>query len=224
MAEIGRILGKGRLRLSKSASRVLCCSAAAVALAFTLSFSPDTQAAVIYTDLSASPEWVPYDLNGMQVNLVTGAMDRTGVAGWDWNAYFSGVGLTFVNNTANGNGMVGTGTNASALSAGTLVSSASSFVTSEYVNASPAFNYTGSQYLGLKLYNESTGQINYGWLLLSTTYKSSESSQGSPAYIHGFAYENTGAGITVGAVPEPSRALLFIAGLVGTFYRRRRRE
>jgi len=166
--------------------------------------------------------------------MITGANGSSGISGWDFNPYFSGEGLTFTANadssyTTKG-AIVGTGVEASALTLGTVVNSSSSYVINissgnNYAATDTNFNVTGQEYMGLRFWNENTSSINYGWVLLSTGHQSSVTDYGYPAAILSYAYDNTGAPVTVGAVPEPSGSVLLALGGVCSlgFVRRSRR-
>jgi hypothetical protein len=55
--------------------------------------------------------------------------------------------------------------------------------------------------IGFRFQNETMGnQIQYGWMRISL----SATTGAQPRAIVEYAYENTGAGIPAGAVPEPS--------------------
>ena len=189
-------------------------------------------AAIVYT-LLGTPIPVNYDLFGVQLNLITGAHASSGVAGWDFDPYFSGEGLTFTANadssyTTKG-AIVGTGTEASALSFGTVIGSGSSYINnissgSNYAATDVNFNVVGQEYMGLRFWNENTSSINYGWVLLSTGHSSSVTSYGYPAAIVAYAYDDSGASITTGAVPEPASALLSVVGACCLGFIRRRRS
>ena len=87
----------------------------------------------------------------------------------------------------------------------------STFLTS--IPADPGFRAgeTGG-YLGLEFLNETTGTTDYGWVQINTT-----GTTGFPATITGFAYDDSGAAILAGAVPEPGTnvALTFGALALG---------
>lgn len=195
--------------------------------------APAARAEIIYT-LLGTPIPVNYDLRGVQLNLITGEHASLGVTGWDFNPYFSGEGLTLTANADDSyavkGAIVGTGTTASALLPGTLIGSGSSYIDNisggtNYASAAANFNVAGQEYMGLRFWNESTSSINYGWVLLSTGHSNSTSSYGYPAAIVAYGYENTGASITTGAVPEPTSALLAaLGGACSLGFTRRRHE
>ena len=172
--------------------------------------APSAHADVIYTNL-ATPLSITNSIDGIYLNVVTGVSGSSGttVTGWDINPYNNNAGLTFYGAaTPSGvmaTGTPGTGAVATALAAGTVISSAGQF--NQFQTLGTSFQGGGSNYLGFRFQNEVTGAQNYGWLLISST-----ATTGFPAAILGYAYENTGASIMAGqttAVPEPSTYAMF---------------
>ena len=83
-------------------------------------------------------------------------------------------------------------------------------------------------YLGVHFLNETTGVVNYGWVQLSTTAGTTPA-QGFPATILGYAFDNTGAGILAGQIPEPGTSAMlslgaFALGATGVRRWRQRRQ
>ncbi len=156
--------------------------------------APTTPAAVVYSGPVSIA--VPNTFAGVYLNLVTGTTSTTPTTGYDINPYSSSSSLSFFFPTGSG-GLSQDGTNLAVLSAFSYIGPLTTFVTS--IPADPAFRAgeTGG-YLGLEFLNETTGATDYGWLRLNTT-----GTTGFPATITGYAYENTGAAIFAGAVPEP---------------------
>lgn len=71
-----------------------------------------------------------------------------------------------------------------------------------------------SGYVGFSF--ENAGTVNYGWL--AVTYNDASQT----LVIGDFAYENSGASIAAGAIPEPSSLGLLVLGASGLLARRRR--
>jgi hypothetical protein len=183
------------------------------------------KATVVYVDLTSAPIAIPTNNERLYLNFVTGDFDNESVSGWDFNAF----GQQFLLFAAQGNkenlsAFVFSNFQVAALTAGTLISSASPFATGG-LEGNPAFYTTqNSAYIGMEFRNEATGQIDYGWVLLSTT-----GPNGVPASVIGYAYENTGQSVLAGQtsdVPEPSTAALFgimAAGAAGVRAWRKRK-
>src|SRR4051794_31876833 len=80
-------------------------------------------------------------------------------------------------------------------------------------------NITGNaQYLGLKFQLTSGGPTYFGWIGVDITNATALTGQ-----VTGFAYDNTGAPIPAGAIPEPSGLALLALGAPFLLMRRRKR-
>ncbi len=179
------------------------------------SAAPPAEAAVVVVDLTATPINVTDSIDGVYLNVVTGAATPAATTGWDINPYNNGAGLTFYG-AATPSGVLATGTPGTAavatlLSYGALISAAGQY--NQFQTQGTAFQSAGTSYLGFRFLNESTTATNYGWLRLSTG-----ATAGFPAAITAYGYENAGASITAGAglpapVPEPSTYAMFGAAL-----------
>ncbi|MBN8814892.1 MAG: PEPxxWA-CTERM sorting domain-containing protein [Sphingomonas sp.] len=180
----------------------------------------------------STPINVPNNIDGVYLNLLTGATGSSGsgVSGWDVNMYLTNSVFTFFwNNTAPSvsGGVAATANGAYLdLAPGTVVSSLSAFsATSGGGGAagSAAFQTTGIHTLGFRFYNESTSSINYGYMRIQNT-----GPNGFPATILSWTFENSGGAITVPAavagVPEPATWALMILGFgaMGATMRRTR--
>jgi hypothetical protein len=160
---------------------------------------------------------VPNTFSGVYINLLTGATGATpgAVPGWDFGPWGSSSLLSFFwngtpANTAGGVAATATGPYLD-LALGSFVSAASVYSASATSAAAAAFQTSGTHFLGFRFLNEATGIVNFGYAQFSTTGPG-----GFPATIVRYAYENTGAGITV--VPEPTTFALFgvmAAGALG---------
>ncbi len=184
--------------------------AAMFAGAILATVAPAAQAVVVVVT-PATPISVTNTIDGIYLNVVTGAFGTTAPAGWDINPYNNGTGLTFFTNGAN-SAYVGTGAAVSALTVGTTISGTSTFASSGQ-DSGLAFQTAGQRYFGFRFLNESTGAVNYGYALLSTSNGTAGVDGGFPASIVSYAYENAGAAITI-PVPEPGTYALMALGLV----------
>lgn len=141
---------------------------------------------------------------------------------WDVNLFFGGVGEF---NQANFQPVRASGSDPYSamqnLTMCQLISAASTFASG--VGGSGDF---GSEHLGVgagQFQPNTDGYIgfrlngtNYGWMRVSFTFDE------PGALIRDWAYDNSGASISAGAVPEPSRAMLLFVGMGGIMIRRRR--
>ena len=178
--------------------RLAAYAAAGAALAGP-ALAPSAQASVVYSGPVTIA--VPNTIDGVYLDLVTGVNSTSTFTGYDFNP-FGSTALEFYEPASTTLDAI-VGTAAAGATAETplvsTVSATSGFVTS--VVAGTAFDTIGTEYAGIKFKNDTTGVVNYGWVELVTT-----STTGFPATIVGYAYENTGAAITVGqiaSVPEP---------------------
>ena len=111
------------------------------------------------------------------------------------------------------------GSTALALLGGETIGSTSLYQSGQVLGT--PFHSSGVRFNGLRFLNEATGQINYGWAQLAST--GGGTAAGFPASLLGYAYDNTGASLTAGQVPEPySTWMLAIPGLALLFHRKGR--
>lgn len=185
--------------LAKSIRRAVGLSAGALVLTLA---STSSMAAIVCTSPALS---VPANIDGVYLNLVTGAQGTSGgaVAGWDINLYQTGASALYFfwpSTPATSHGGVATGTVYDALTAGAPIGVAQTYIVSSGGGGpAPFVNWQTTQtgrYLGVRFWNEATSAINYGWIQLDTG-----ASAGYPATINQYCYENTGADITAGTTP-----------------------
>lgn len=196
-------LGQRSLRLA------LCATALGAVLA-----AQSAHAVVIAVDFSSNAlSTVPFSINGVYLNVVTGVASPTNVAGYDINPYFSGSTsppaiFRLFTSSVGGGGVLG-GATATPLTVGSVVGPAGTFA-SGVSNANAAT--PGTNYYGFRFLNEATAAINYGYIVVA---QSANPPLAGSVKILGYAYENTGAAIGVAAVvPEPSTTLLMLGGLL----------
>jgi hypothetical protein len=196
--------------------------AALSAVAGLMAVAGPAQAVIVV--YSGPPIAITPNIDGLYLNVVTGASANGAVAGWDMNLYSNSTlapTLTFWAPT--GGGYVGTTPNVSALPFGTSIGPGSSFLSTPNISGgylAPAFAGTTS-YFGFRFVNEAGGTTHYGWAQLSAG-----SGGGFPASILAYAFESTpNTAIQAGVVPEPGTYALMLAGLaaVGGLAARRRK-
>lgn len=188
-------------------------------------------AAVAATAVAAAPQqaeatiqWsgaininIPSTTAGVYVNIQTGAFGTAaGTPGWDVNPWGSS-GLGFFNPSAPaGSVYAGSGGVVANLTAGTLISAATTWTSGLNTTGAPWTLNSSNNLVGFR-FNDGGGNLRYGWMRLSLA----GSLIAQPRAIVEYAYEDSGAGINAGAIPAPgAAALLGVAGLMGS--RRRR--
>ena len=185
--------------LTNSIRRIVGLSAGALVLTVA---STSSMAAIVCSSPALS---VPANIDGVYMNLVTGATGTagSGVAGWDINLYQTGASALYFfwpTTPANSFGGASTATVYDALSSGATIGPAQTYiVNSGGGGAAPFANWQTTQtgkYLGVRFYNEATSAINYAWVQMNTG-----ASGGYPATINQICYDNTGAAITAGTTP-----------------------
>ena len=147
---------------------------------------------------------IPPTETGLGINFVTGKMSSDGVSGLDfavakgdpylWGPvmYFSwGGGAASEDNAGVASSVARTYL---VLAPGDTIGPSSTFIRDSWGQSSAFFNYWRGMngYLGVKFMNEDTGEVNYGYVHMLTT-----SGNGFPAMIMDYAYDNTGAAITI---------------------------
>ena len=211
--------------VAERADRILGVTAAAVAAAGGAGIVGTT--ATVEADIVYSGPInlaVPDTIDGLYLNVVTGATGSTGgsVAGWDVNPYSALAGQFnlwgFTTTT-----WFSTGTIAGPYNQpiGTAVDGTGAFFRpGGGTDIGPQMNLNSDQnYLGFQFTNEAAGnQIQYGWMQFQFGATAGERS------IIGYAYEDSGGGIAIGVIPEPSTFGLLALGAVGLATMRRRRS
>ncbi|MDQ6654356.1 MAG: PEP-CTERM sorting domain-containing protein [Verrucomicrobiota bacterium] len=156
---------------------------------------------------------IPATTAGVYLNVATGVsnVSPTLAPGWDVNPYGS-TNLTLFNPTTPTGGVYQGSASNFNLAPGTSVSSAGPFSNGLY---GPVNLNSNNNYVGFRFQNETAAnQIQYGWFQINFGATVTD------RQIVGYAFENTGAPIAVGAtaVPEPTTTALFgvmAAGALG---------
>lgn len=186
--------------------------------------STASQAAIVASGLRDLV--ITSDFAGIYLDIDGGGLVAEEATGWDLNAFFGGEGIA---NSPNFHPVAATVTLDSPilnLTPGTLVNGSNIFSStypggysssdSHVGNSAGQFNSGSEGYIGFMFTtNDSSGPL-YGWMRVGL------SNTGNNGLIREWAYEDSGAGIAVGAVPEPSVICSLIAGVVMFCPRRRR--
>ncbi|MFO0959580.1 MAG: PEP-CTERM sorting domain-containing protein [Isosphaeraceae bacterium] len=212
-----------KIRLSDKADRILARAATALAAATgagLVSQAGTAQADIIYSGPVNIN--VPSTTAGIYLNVVTGVSSASpgAVPGWDINPWGSSSFFIWANTATSGTGVVtnfaggSSSTLTDNLPVGTIVDGSYSYAAQSSVETTGPTAFlvnSANNYIGFRFFNESTNSLNYGWMQFSL----SSSLNGQPRSIVAYAYENTGAAIRVGAVPEPATLAMLATGVAG---------
>ncbi len=155
---------------------------------------------------------VPSTTSGIYINLATGVFGTTPASspGWDLNPWAVLLNNFWANNAASPmDGVVGNFTGGSSatlvdnLPLGTILDGSWTYVRSNGSETTGATAFTlGStnNYIGFRFLNEMTGQLNFGW----AHFELGATAGAQPRTLIEFAFDNSGAAIPVGAIPEPT--------------------
>jgi hypothetical protein len=145
---------------------------------------------------------VPATAEGLYVNLVNGVSGGSEgqVPGFDFDPYAaqgstpSGQLKFYWGPSSNGGaGVVSSGDTYAMLQPGDGIGATSSFSRAAFTGDTSAWQAgTTAGYLGMRFTNESSGEINYGWLHLTTT-----APLGFPMTLLDWCYDDSGAAITI---------------------------
>jgi hypothetical protein len=169
---------------------------------------------------SGPPIPITQNIDGLYLNVVTGANANGTVAGWDINIYSNNTSIAFWSPT--GGGYLGSGTEVSLLAPGTSVGPADTFLTVPNIGGgytAPAFAAGATGFFGFRFINEAGGTTHYGYAELQAG-----GNAGFPAAILSYAFELT-PNTAIAVVPEPGTYAMMLAGLaaVGGLAARRRK-
>lgn len=210
--------------------RTKITSLTAAAALVAASASTSSAAVILFLDQEIP---IPTTFAGVVVNLETGATGTAdaGATGADMNFVFGGEGIT---NDADEAGTAPTwqpvraaAPNSSVivnLGIDTVVDSSSELATGyggSTTHLVPSVDYdtftSGVKgYIGFSVVLADT-TVAYGWA--EVTLQDDDNTQGM---IHGWAYEDDGTSLRVGAIPEPASTLLIALGFMASALRRRR--
>lgn len=180
-------------------TRKFSSPAAAVVAASLLAVASSTAMAAVVCNAGTVPIAVPQDGTGIYLNLITGAASPAAPSGWDFNPYDrKSPGMSFwFNNDPNRGGMSNDGVAYAVLASGESIGPGSTFITDN--EAVAMANFTVGQtggYVGLRVFNEGTSTMNYGWVQMDTG-----ATGGYPATINSYCYQDDGSAITAGTTP-----------------------
>jgi len=193
----------------------ITCSAALTGAAIGLA-APETSASIIYSGIENLPIF-PSTVNGgvyFDLEPPFTSAQGTRMTGWEFNPYDFGRNLYVNGNTS----FVLLGGNAANLPMNTMINGSSTF---SAPNAAAGVSITegNTGYIGFKFDPDGIAgtQTFFGWVQMTV---------GGDTFGNGkvvaWAYENTGAAIQAGAVPEPSSIVLLALGAAGVASWRRR--
>jgi hypothetical protein len=184
---------------------------AATALAAVM--SAPAHAVIVYSGPVNIP--VPDDIDGVYLNLVTGAFGSSPPAGWDINPYSA---------TAGGFNLWGATTTTWLNTAG-VIGDAAGYVLPFGTNIAPGTNFyrpgggtslagavtlNGPNLFGVQFTNEAGSSTHYAWVEITFGASAGERA------ITGWAFESMpDAAIAAGVVPEPGTYAMLLAGLAG---------
>jgi hypothetical protein len=183
-----------------------------------------SQAAIIHSGIQNI--LIPTTFVGVYIDIDGGGTVPEEGVGWDVNLIFNGEGIA---NSQSFHPVAATVTLDAPvlnLTYGTAVSSGSTFATpypsgysssATHIGNSPGqFASSTEGYIGFQFSTNSSAGPYFGWIRVEL------SNTAATGLIKDWAYEDTGASIAVGAVPEPSAVLSLFAGATAFCYRRRR--
>jgi len=165
---------------------------------------------------------IPTTFVGVYLDVDAGVPVAEEAAGWDINAFFGGEGvgnspafqpvrMTVDVDSAIVNLALGQTVDGSNTYAATYAGSDS------HIGTGPGQFESGVEgYIGFKLTTNADAGPYYGWMRVVLA------DNGSTGLIRDWAYEDSGAAITVGAIPEASVLGLLVLSATGCCFRRRR--
>jgi hypothetical protein len=194
---------------------------------------PNADATIIYSGVVNIN--IPSTTSGVYLNLSSGVFSTAPASapGWDINPWSSSAFNVWANiSTETSNGVISnfTGGTSSTLTDNipllTLIDGTWNYgrTNSSETTGPTAFQFNSSNNIvGVRFLNNTTNTINFGWVRFSL----SGTAASQPRAIVDYAYDDSGAGILAGAMPEPTiPALLGVmaAGALGVRAWRKRKS
>lgn len=175
----------------------------------------NTQAAIV----SSGPVSiaVPNNIDGVYLNVVTGASGAVGPSGWDLNPYSAAAGQFNLWSATTNTWLDNAGV--FVIAGGTLIDGTGTFSRpGGGTNVGTQVTLNASNLFGFQFTNEAAaGQNQFGWIRIAFGATAADRT------IVEYAYENTGAGINAGVVPAPTAGMGLLAmGGLGLLGRRRK--
>lgn len=147
---------------------------------------------------------IPATTEGLYINLLTGVSAPTegGAPGFDFDPYAAASTLPadqlrfYWGQSATGNGgVVSAGDSYAVLAPGATIGPGQLYSRSAITGDVSAWLAGVTRgHLGLRFRNEQSGQLNYGWIVLSTS-----AGLGFPATVHGWCFDDSGAAVVIPA-------------------------
>lgn len=188
-----------------------------------LLIAPTANAGVMHSGIVDIP--IPNTFDGIYLDIDTGLTAGNAFNGWDINFMFNGAAL-YTNDTF-------LPVKASAdwddavlnLGFGELVAPSSQFFSSgigasetHLGSGASQFDFDQPGFIGFQFTPNGSESPNYGWMRVTL----SDSQLSAQGIIHEWAWEDSGAALTVSSVPEPSSMILLSLGTAFGLSRRRR--
>ncbi|MFD0895741.1 PEP-CTERM sorting domain-containing protein [Luteolibacter ambystomatis] len=195
-------------------------SICSLALAACFAAAAPSQAAVVYSGLQNITVTTTFD--GVYLDVDAGTTSGTETTGWDINPFFGGEGVANSPDFQPARTTIALDAPILNIAPGSTVDGTLNFLTGFGGSDSHTGNGVGQfasgteGYIGFKLTPNDDSGTFYGWMRVVF------SNDGSTGVIRDWAYETSGSGITVGAVPEPSAFALLGLGAAGLLRRKRK--
>jgi hypothetical protein len=200
------------LKLNPQIDGRLAAYAAVAGAALAAPAIPQADATIIYSGVVNIN--IPSTTAGIYLNVATGQSGGNTVPGWNLNPWGSGFLDMFNPSNESSGAYVGDGTGYFNLAPGTLIGPSSTYTSGANSPSFPLNLNSSNNLIGFVFVNSVTSTTDYGWMRISL----GATSGAQPRMIVDYAYDDSGAPIMAGQVPEPSTlALLGVmaAGAMG---------